>query len=155
MKLGDKGKNIIKKYDGCRLNWYQLQDGSEETSVGGHYESHLQEIQSMSEAEIDEFFKRNVTRFEEYVEQIQLEFELNQNQFDALVSFTYNCGPANLKKLVDGRGPKEIAERMLLFCDTKDPRVRGSIERRRWEERKLFMERVEENMLKGQAGGAE
>ena len=34
---------------------------------------------------------------------------LNQNQFDALVSFTFNCGAGNLRKLVNG-GQRTIAE---------------------------------------------
>lgn len=153
MRLGDKGKKIIKKYDGCRLNWYELQDVGSGAAGSRHYEPQMQEIKSMSEVEIEAFFERNIGRFEEYVEQTEMGFTPNQNQFDALVSFTYNCGPASLKKLVDGRGPKEIAERMLLFCETKGSETKGSVERRRWEERRLFLEGMDVNTQKGQENG--
>lgn len=39
----------------------------------------------------------------------------NQNQFDALVSFTYNCGSGNLKTLCKDRNVDLIGEKIILY----------------------------------------
>ena len=63
---------------------------------------------------------------------------LSQNQFDALVSFSYNCGAGNLKKLVTGRTLPEIADAMLLY-NKAGGKVYDGLTRRRKAERELFM----------------
>ena len=61
-----------------------------------------------------------------------------QNQFDALVSFGFNCGVGNLKKLVSNRNNEEIAKAMLKYKYAGGKVLRG-LEKRREEEQKLFM----------------
>ena len=65
-------------------------------------------------------------------------FLLNQNQFDALTSFCYNCGNGNLKKLVSGRDAGTVAEKMLLY-NKGGGKVLAGLVRRREEERALFL----------------
>ena len=83
--------------------------------------------------------KNDLKKFETYVNnKSYVPHQLNQNQFDALVSFTYNCGPGNLKKLVANRTLPEIANEILSYNKSKGKYLRG-LARRREAERKLFL----------------
>tara|TARA_R110002096_G_scaffold386207_1_gene580120 strand:+ start:54 stop:743 length:690 start_codon:yes stop_codon:yes gene_type:complete len=65
--------------------------------------------------------------------------QLNDHQLAALTSFTFNCGPTNLKKLVDGssrlnEGNYESVAKLLPQYRCAGGRVRKGLERRRiWE----------------------
>lgn len=74
---------------------------------------------------------------------------LTQNEFDALVSFTYNCGvgafnmSSTKKDLIAGNKQK-AADEMLLWNKAKDPKtgqlvVSQGLDRRRHAERELFL----------------
>ena len=80
-----------------------------------------------------------IKEFEGYVNKLNL--AINQNQFDALVSFTYNCGPGNLQKLVLGRTLRQIADVMLRYCKAGGKELKG-LKRRREAERALFLSEV-------------
>lgn len=67
-----------------------------------------------------------------------IQFPLNQNQFDALTSFCYNCGKGNLKALVSGRDAETVANIMLSY-NIGGGKTLAGLTRRREEERKLFL----------------
>lgn len=61
---------------------------------------------------------------------------LNENQFAALVSFTYNCGAGNLKKLISRLNAgdyEDIPSRLMLYTKSKGKELRGLVTRRRAE----------------------
>ena len=66
---------------------------------------------------------------------------LNQNQFDALVSFAFNCGAGNLKKLCAGRNASQIAVAMPQYCKANG-KVLVGLKRRRSAEQALFNKAV-------------
>ena len=67
-------------------------------------------------------------------------YDFNQNEFDALVSFTYNLGEGCLCQLTDNkrRSKEEIAEKMLLYCNSGGNRIPGLVQRRK-DERAYFL----------------
>lgn len=65
-------------------------------------------------------------------------FPLNQNQFDALTSFCYNCGNGSLQKLVSGRDAATIADKLLAY-NKGGGKVLAGLTKRRNEERELFL----------------
>lgn len=72
-------------------------------------------------------------RIRTYVAPVQkLDLELTQEQFDALVSFCFNCGPGNLKKLTTGRSINAIGTALMLYTKPKE------ITPRRQKEQKLY-----------------
>ena len=67
---------------------------------------------TITQQKADELLKADLLTYEAHVRRICNYLDLNQNEFDALVSFTYNCGSGNLLKLTKSqtRTKKEIAE---------------------------------------------
>jgi GH24 family phage-related lysozyme (muramidase) len=66
-----------------------------------------------------------------------LSLSLSANQFAALVSFTYNCGAGNLRKLLS-KGLDAVPDRLLLFNRAAGKVLHG-LTRRRTAERQLFL----------------
>lgn len=89
-------------------------------------------------AQAKDIFARDIVKFENYVTATGL--TLTQNQFDALVSFTFNCGQGNLAKLIKGRDYQQIADAILLYNKGKGTgKVLAGLTRRRKWEHDLFL----------------
>ena len=69
---------------------------------------------------------------------------LNQNQFDALVSFSYNCGTGALAKVMQVADP---TEKMKLYTKSKGIELKGLV-RRRKAEIELFNKPVKTTSMK-------
>ena len=137
MKTSEKGISLIKSFEGCRLTAYMCPAGI--WTIGYGHTAGVTQGQTITQAQADRFLKSDLEKYEKYVNATGL--VLNQNQFDALVSFTYNCGAGNLKKLIANRTLPEIAEAMLLY-NKGGGKVLTGLVRRREAERKLFLEEV-------------
>lgn len=90
MNIGLKGEALIKSFESCRLTAYQ--DGGGVWTIGwGHTGRDIHEGLTITQVQADAYFDRDIARFEREVTSL-LTVPVNQNQFDALVSFAYNCG---------------------------------------------------------------
>ena len=67
---------------------------------------------------------------------------MNQNEFDALVSFTYNCGPGSLQTLVRGRTKAQVAQHMLVYTHSGSEAYTAGLLARRKKEQALFLEEI-------------
>jgi GH24 family phage-related lysozyme (muramidase) len=76
----------------------------------------------------------------DYAKKGVIGFSMNQNQFDALTSFCYNCGQGSLKNLVTGRDAQTVADKLLAYVKGGGKVLPGLV-RRREEERALFLKR--------------
>jgi GH24 family phage-related lysozyme (muramidase) len=90
---------------------------------------------TITQEQADAYLAQDITKYEKSVNATGL--KLNQNQFDALVSFTYNCGSGNLKKLITGRSLDQIADAMLSYNKAAG-QVLAGLTRRRQAEHDLF-----------------
>lgn len=136
MTTSQKGIDLIKQFEGCRLKAYKAIPSEKYFTIGyGHYGADVVEGMTISQADAEEFLRRDLGKFEAYVEKTGL--KLNQNQFDALVSFTYNCGPGNLLKLVAGRTIPQIGSAILKYNKAGGKVLKG-LTRRREAEYNLF-----------------
>ena len=140
MKISENGISLIKSFEGCKLTAYKAINTEKYHTIGwGHYGADVKAGQSISQSEADALFLSDLKQFVKYTNAHTASLKLSQNQFDALVSFCYNCGPGRLKKLVSGRTPGEIAEHITdLEYARSGGKVLKALERRRREEKELF-----------------
>lgn len=141
MNLSDKGVELIARYEGCRLEAYRCAAGV--WTIGyGHTEGVKPGDTLPSQEAAKELLKKDVKKYSGYVNKYikdgTITFPVNQNQFDALTSFCYNCGSGNLQRLVSGRDAATVAEKLLLY-NKGGGRVLPGLVRRRSEERELFL----------------
>ena len=100
----------------------------------------------ITQAQADQFLFEDVQRFVNAVNQYQSRFNFNQNEYDALVSFTYNCGEGSLQAVMSCCNTKqEIAEECKLYNRSSTGQVLAGLVRRREEEYKLFMSGANNN----------
>ena len=139
MKTSHKGINLITSFEGCSKTAYWDKFGKVWTIGYGHTGPDVFKGKTISQQEAENLLKSDLNRFEKYVnDKSYVPHQLNQNQFDALVSFSYNCGQGNLKKLVGKRTLPQIADEILAYNKSKGKYLRG-LARRREAERKLFL----------------
>ena len=96
MKTSDSGRDFIKSFEGWSATPY-LCTGSVPTIGWGTTKGITMNTPAITKEEGDRLFDRDLIQFENAVMDL-VEVPLNQNQFDALVSFTYNCGISALQK---------------------------------------------------------
>lgn len=134
MKTSQNGINLIKSFEGCKLSAYLCPSGV--WTIGYGHTAGVKKGQKITQEQAEDFLRQDLYLYENYVRLTGL--KLNQNQFDALVSFTYNCGAGNLSKLVKNRSVEEIADALLLYNKGSSGVLQGLIKRRN-AERELFL----------------
>ena len=88
--ISSKGLDLIKKFEGCELKSYVCPAGV--LTIGyGHTGPDVHAGMEISQAQADELLKTDTISFEKAVDR-HTNVELKQCMFDALVSFTFNCG---------------------------------------------------------------
>lgn len=90
MKTSQKGLSLIKQFEGLETKAYICPAGV--LTIGyGSTGSHVKPGMTITEAEAEALLMKDLERFEKGVES-RVKVSLNQGQFDALVSFAFNCG---------------------------------------------------------------
>lgn len=82
---------FIKSFESCRLTPY-CDAGGKWTVGWGHLMQESDPRVPLTQAEADSLFELDLLRFEEGVTQLVSGVDLRQHEFDALVSFAFNCG---------------------------------------------------------------
>ena len=140
MKTSQRGINLIKQFEGVRLTAYKCPAGV--YTIGYGHTRGVTRGMKITEEEASAFLAADLRNSEKAVERYDSIYHWNQNEFDALVSFTFNCGAANLRSLLrNGRRDRsQIAETLPLYRKAGGKVLKG-LERRRAAEKALFLER--------------
>lgn len=157
MRISTIGLDLIKTFEGCKLQSYRDIVGV--WTVGfGHTGSDVHPDMTISQPMADDMLARDVARFEEGVLKA-VKVPINQNQFDALVCFSYNVGVqafsnSTLLRLLNER-KYDLAAMQFRRWDKAGGRVVYGLTRRRAAERNLFMKPQEtfSPMLAGETTG--
>ena len=94
MKISEEGKALIKKFEGCKLDSYRC--SANVATIGYGHTKGVSDGDSCTKDEADQMLAEDLEEFEGYVDKL-VAVDLEQNQFDALVAWTFNLGPKNLK----------------------------------------------------------
>lgn len=91
------GIDLIKRWEGLELDAYpDPGTGGDPWTIGyGHTGPEVKKGLSITAEEAEDLLKKDLAKFEAHVSRLAT-VELTDNEFAALVSFAYNCGPANL-----------------------------------------------------------
>lgn len=144
MITSNEGRRLIKNYEGLRLKAYKPVAAEKYWTIGyGHYGADVSQNMVITEAQAENYLTQDLKKFENAVNKLGRTF--NQNQFDALVSFTYNCGAGSLNTLCRNRNNAQIAEALLLYCKDVTGKVLPGLQKRRKQERELFLKPVSQN----------
>lgn len=137
-RIGQAGLALIKQYEGCRLAAYRCAAGV--WTIGYGHTAGVHSGMTITQAQADAYLQQDIAKFEGYVNNptyVPITENLNQNQFDALVSFAFNLGAGNLRKLCKGRTAAQIARTMPNYNKAAG-KVLAGLKRRRAAEQALF-----------------
>ena len=94
MKTSLEGINLIKHFEGCELEAYKCPAGV--WTIGYGHIKGVEEGDVITEQQADDMLVEELEEYENYIHNL-VNCPLNQNQFDALVSWVYNLGSSNLQ----------------------------------------------------------
>ena len=94
MKISKEGISLLKKFEGCKLEAYL--DAVDVPTIAYGRTKEVQMGDTCTQQQAEDWLEEELVEYEGYVEKA-VTVPLEQNQFDALVSWTYNLGPTNLK----------------------------------------------------------
>lgn len=142
MRISNKGIQFIANWEGKRNKRYKCSAGLWTIGIGHVIKSHESFKEPISEQEIQDLFRRDIAGFEAGVSKL-VKVAINQNQFDALVSFTFNCGLMALEKstllrLLNAKNYTGASNEFLKWVNAGGKPVLG-LQRRREAERSLFL----------------
>lgn len=145
MYISSNCTNLVKKYEGFRSKPYKCPAGIPTIGYGSTFYLNGEKV-SMYDSEISETFASELLEnvlnyFAKKVDNI-IKVSLNQNQFDALVSFTYNIGIGAFTKstlitklnIADFQG----ASKEFVRWNKANGKVLKGLTNRRIDEQKLF-----------------
>ncbi|HAA27194.1 MAG TPA: muraminidase [Cyanobacteria bacterium UBA8553] len=144
-RINAAGMAILKEREGLFLEAYKCPAGV--WTIGYGCTKGIRPGMKITEAEAEEMLRKELAEFEERVEQTLSHIPLNDNQFSALVSLTYNCGPEPIapgkviRRCLEKRDYRGAAEGFLLW-NKVGQRVLPGLVKRREMEKKLFLSEV-------------
>lgn len=128
MRINDAGRDLIRRFEGCRLEAYRDVGGV--WTIGyGSTGPHVKPGQKISQRVAEDMLDDDLRRFEQGVTRILAGAPTTPSQFAALVSFAYNLGlnalgKSTLFKLHKAGKHAEAAEQ---FARWNQARVNGHL----------------------------
>lgn len=141
MKISPTGIKLIKSFEGLSLTSYVCPVGV--LTIGYGHTGNVLAGTKITEKEADVLLKQDLIKFEKAVLNY-VTIDLNQNQFDALVSFCFNVGTQAfkgstlVKRLNNRENPNIVAAEELPRWNKGDGKVLEGLSRRRSAEVELF-----------------
>lgn len=140
-QISINGLNLIKSFEGCRLEAYKPVKSEKYYTIGyGHYSADVRVGQKITQLQAEQILLCDIKRFEANVNTWDKFYNFNQNQFDALVSFAFNIGSINQLVANGKRTKAQIADAILLY-NKAGKKVLPGLVKRREKERALYVQK--------------
>lgn len=136
MKTSQKGIDLIKKFEGCRLDAYKCPAGV--LTIGYGHTAGVTAGQKISPAQAEVYLRTDLEKYEKNVEKYNNRYSWTQNEFDALVSFAFNIGSID-KLIANGTRTKAVIAEKILLYNKAGGKVLTGLTKRRQAERELFL----------------
>ena len=150
--MTEKGLDLIKEFEGCKLKAYLCPAGKATVGYGATYYKDGTKVKlgdTITQEEADELLHWMIeNEYESYVKKA-VTSKINPYQSDALTSFAYNCGTGNLKKSTllkkvnNNPSDPTIADEFAKWNKSKGKVLAGLTRRRKAETKLYFTEWVE------------
>lgn len=142
MKTSFEGIALIKSHEGIRTRAYVCPGGV--LTIGYGHTRTVYPNQLISQEKAEQLLKEDLAKFENAVNQY-VKVPLNQNQFDALVSFTFNVGisafrNSTLLRLLNNQNYYKAACQFSRWVNAGTTKLPGLV-RRRKDEKSLFLKK--------------
>lgn len=149
MNISQKGIDLIKKYEGCHLTAYVCPAGK--NTIGYGHTSGVSLGMTITKEQAEAYLQQDIAKHEKNVYYYDYKYRWNQNEFDALVSFSFNIGSIKQLTKKGTRSRATISKKMLEYING-DGKVLNGLVKRRKEEQALFLAPIE---TKGQMSPTE
>lgn len=142
MTISNKGMNLIKEYEGCRLFAYR--DSVGVATIGYGHTKGVKMGQAITQQQADEFLRSDLQPCENILNTCGVNFR--QEQFDALCSWIFNLGQGNfrnstmLKYIMAGKEDTDITDQLVKWHNAGGFPMKG-LKRRRIAEANMFLGR--------------
>lgn len=140
MRVSHKGIELIKKFEGCKLEAYL--DSVGVPSIGYGHTKDVNIGMKITQEEAEKFLRIDIATIEKALNGLNI--NLSQGEFDALVSWCFNLGLGNFKSstmyrfIVSKKSDLEITDQMVKWHNAGGKPLLG-LKRRRCEEANLFL----------------
>lgn len=147
MRINKEGLELIKSFEGLKLEAYKPVETEKYYTIGyGHTGPDVTKGMKITKDTAEKFLLSDIVESELAVLTYYDIYNFNENQFSALVSFTFNCGTGNLSKLTN-RGKRTIEEiaSYIIKYNKAGGKVLAGLSKRRKAEKELFEKPVVNN----------
>ena len=140
MTISQKGIDLIKTFEGCKLFAYRDSVGI--ATIGYGHTKDVRMGMSITQKQAEEFLKSDIKPIERILNGMGINY--TQNQFDALTSWIFNLGEGNFKKstmyknIVARKSDIEITDQMVKWHNAGGKPLTG-LKRRRSVEANMFL----------------
>ena len=140
MKISQKGIDLIKKFEGCKL--YAYRDSVGVATIGYGHIKGVKMGMSITQQQAETFLKDDIKPVETFLNGMGINY--TQGQFDALTSWIFNLGQGNFKSstmykyIVARKSDLEITDQMVKWHNAGGKPLIG-LKKRRTEEANMFL----------------
>lgn len=142
MKISQKGIDLIKKFEGCKLFAYRDSVGI--LTIGYGHTKNVVSGQAITQQQAEQFLKEDIEPIEKALNAMNINF--TQNAFDALCSWIFNLGlgsfnSSTMKKyIILRKSDIEITDQMVRWFNAGGKPLLG-LKKRRTKEANMFLGR--------------
>ncbi len=134
----DKAKELIKKFEGCKLKAYKCPAGI--WTIGYGHIKGVTKGMEITQEEAEKMLDEDINEFAEQIKKLNL--QLNENQFNAILSFAFNVGigkfaGSTMCRLLRQKNYKDAGNEFYRWCYAGGKVLEG-LKKRREAERELF-----------------